>query len=790
MKNFLRPIAFALILSASLMCAPYADAAVNKDAVSTYDPSSLYRLGLAWDYPPYLMVDIPPTPGDAIFTQGPFPYIAPVMQKSGWITGHAGIYAGRKDNNNDGIEEYVTAESARFGVWYGYFYPMRRFEKGHGKMEDSFKKDTKIAQALKKIFGEKVSESAAIKKYDELLDGTYMGARNVELLTESPDEFVYRRKILEFSHNYILKNSDYNYEGFSSPITAFFFYKKNNTYGTGGYGKGHGEKFTCVGLVEAAFEYAGINLVPRYVEETNMGLTPLKQFLYTKPISKLFVKKGESLTFEVWHVIHGHRTFENPVKCENIPAGCSFDGKAFTVNSASMNVGTFEIEFVSVNFPDQRQKIRIFVTNENKRPNFDFKNVAEGYKGIEKVTDSLKASVEKINAAKGDNKKEHDQKLLAMVLNCTNIDDAVYIARNIQNGAARDVALLYSLRLANDINDLYKLSMFTDSSYTINKILYSPVGYKIAGIENAMKSIINASGLSLLYNMKCKSVLKDALKGDFVFDHSTNVKLKITFADVSKLDVSKIIGFINYLCQNPKELNKLENGYLIDLIQKRVYFGIANGEAAADDIRKKIDEMYKKSAASTKADKGDNKSNIVSDQLVVARFLYSMTQSLDTESKWLKDSLAAEKVFMKTASIGLAAVPGVSILASQVFSQTASGPFAKLNVTGKLSPELSALVARENADFNFASNSGRVEEETASVETETAKQNANAGIEISENSSPELKAAYDKYRNCYQKYVDTLNSGAPEDELSALAAELKASSEAYQKLSGKPADGR
>ncbi|HNY11083.1 MAG TPA: hypothetical protein PKK26_05775, partial [Candidatus Wallbacteria bacterium] len=643
MKNFLRPIVFALILSASLMCASYGDAASSKSAVSTYDPATLYKLGLAWDYPPYLMVDIPASPGDAIFSQGPFPYIAPVMQKSGWITGHAAIYAGRKDNNNDGIEEYVTAESARFGVWYGYFYPMRRFEKGHGKMEDSLKKDTTFSKTLKKLFGDNVAESAAIKKYDELLDGTYMGARNVDLLTESPDEFVYRRKILEFSHNYILKNSDYNYEGFSKPITALFFNKNNNTYGTGGYGKGHGEKFTCVGLVEAAYEYAGIDLVPRYIEETNLGLTPLKQFLYTKPISKLFVKKGESVTFEVWHVVHGHRTFENPVKCEPIPAGCSFDGKAFTVNSASMNTGTYEIEFASVNYPDQRQKIKIFITSENKLPNFDFKNVAVAYKGLEKISDSLKADVEKINGTKSYSKKEHDQKLLAMVLNCANVDDAVYIVRNIQNGGARDIALLYSLRLANDINDLYKLSMFTDSSTTINKILYSPVGYKLAGIDNAMKSIINASGFSLLYNMKCKNVLKDALKGDYVFDHSTNLNLKITFADVSKLDVSKIVGFISYLCQNPKEINKLENGYLIDLIQKRAYFGIANGEAAADDLRKKVDEMYKKSDAAAKQEKGDNQSNIISDQLVVARFLYSMTKSLDTEGKWLKESLAAEK---------------------------------------------------------------------------------------------------------------------------------------------------
>ena len=748
--------------------------------VSTYEPASLYKLGLAWDYPPYLLVNIPATPGDAIFTQGPFPYVAPVMQKSGWITGHAGLYVGRKDNNNDGIDEFVTAESARYGVWYGYFYPMHRFEKGHGKMEDYFKKDAAGAKLLKKVFGDDVAESDAIKKYDELLDGTYMGARNVDFLTESPDEFVYRRKILEFAHNYVLKNADYNYEGFSRPLMALLF-SSRNTQGTGGYGKGHSEQFTCVGLVEAAFEYAGINIVPKYIEEISIGLSPLKQFLYTKPVSKLFIKKGETVSFDVWHVIHGHRNFEHAVNCSNLIEGCSFDGKTFTADSSKMQVGTYEIEFSSVDYTDQKQKVKIIVSEANRLPNFDFKDVASDFKGIETVSQEIKDKVEAVGSSEG-SKKELDQKLLQVVLTSTSVDDAVYAAKNIKNGAARDIALLYSLKLANDVNDLYKLSMFTDSPLTVNKILYSPVGFRIQGIEKAMNKIINADGFSLFYNMKCSSVLKDSLKSDHVFDHGTNMKLQISFNDVSSLDVNKIMGFINYLCQNPTELNRLENSYLIALIQKRVYFGIANKEENADLLRSKISEMHKRYEMRIDSGSVGNKSN-VSDNLLAVRFLYSMTQSLDTDKKWLDDSLAAEKTFMKTATIALAGVPGAGTLLNQSCSETASGPFAKTGVIGKISSWLSSFVSKEEGVSDISSES--VSASSVSTETvEAAKAEFEVAAQAGENVSSEVKQAYDNYRLSYQKYVEAINSGtAGEEELSQLVNELSANADAYKKLS-------
>lgn len=778
----MKKIFVVLALFLTIPCAAGSAFSQNEVPVSDYDPNTLYSLGLAWDYPPYLLVDVPAIPGDAIFSQGPFPYIAPVLQKSGWITGHAGLYAGRKDHNNDGIEEFVTAEAARYGVWYGYFYPMYRFEKGHGRMDEYLKKDTAFVKFLKKTFGSDVAESSAVKKYDDLLDGTYMGARNVEFVTESPDEFAYRRKILEFAHNYVLKNSDYGYDGFKQPILSLFSNK--NTNGGGGFGMGHVEKFTCVGLVEASFEYAGVDLVPKFIQETNIGLTPLKQFLYTKPVSKVFLKKGEKISFGVWHVINGHRTFEPKVRCENLPAGCSFDGKVFTADSLALAPGKYTVEFKSLDYPDQHQKVTLFVSDKNRLPNFDFKDVEKDYKGITHESDAVKTAVDQIEAASGDSKKDHDQKLLKVVAECKSVDDVVYAVRKMKNGAVRDIALLYSLDKAGSINDLYKLSMFTDSKTAVNKILYSPLGYRIQGAETAFNKALGSDSFSLLYNMRAGKFLKEALQGDYIFSRTVNIPLKISYQDISRMDSAKILGFIKFLCANPKELNRLENGYLISLIQKRVYFGIASKEPAAEALREQIGALYKKQAASLTPEQNANRSNIVDDRLVVARFLYTMAQSLDVDKKWLDTSLEAEKTFMKALAPALP-IPGVASAVNSAMTETAVSPFAEMKIQGRLSPELASTIALATP---AASVSGRIEdpdsaEPSAEVsDVPSAAIQAQAGQTRAEASAPGASAAYERYKTAYRKYVEALNAGTDQKELDGLLEDLNASSQQYQKL--------
>jgi hypothetical protein len=72
-------------------------------------------------------------------------------------------------------------------------------------LDEWLEKDGELAKFMKSVFGENLSRTEFVKKYDDVLDGTFMGARTVDALSESPDEYEYRRKILEFSHTYVLE---------------------------------------------------------------------------------------------------------------------------------------------------------------------------------------------------------------------------------------------------------------------------------------------------------------------------------------------------------------------------------------------------------------------------------------------------------------------------------------------------------------------------------------------------------------------------------------------------------
>ena len=783
----------ALILSAMLL---FSGTANSKQAeISDYDPMLDYKIGMSWEFPPYLLVDVPAIPGDTLYSQGPLPHIAPIVRKSGWLPGHAALYVGKADNNNDGIEEFVTAEAARYGVWYAYFYPMYRFEKGHGRIDHYLDGDTKFAQLLKKTFGDDLSESDLVKKYDDSLDGTYMGARTISLLENTPDEYTYRRKILEYSHNYVLQNSDYSYESFTKPIAALFKTFSTNTQGAGNVGKGHNNKFTCVGLVEASYEYAGIDLVPGYSEETNIGLTPLKQFLYMKPVSIVYVKKGDNVQFDAWHVVSSKRNLDYGVNCVNMPAGCTFDGRTFKINSSAMNAGTYEVEFKSAAFSDQHQKIKIIVSNTSWRPNFDYKDAAKDYKGIESVSKEIEELVKNINAAEADdNKMEHDQKLLAVLSQCKNVDDVMAAAKNIKNGSARDVALLYGAGLADKISDLYKLTMLTDSLNTTNKILFSPVGYKIQGIEQAVNKLKSADGFSLFYNNKCSSELKKLLKTDYIFSKSVNLPFKLSYDDISKLDSKKIMEFINYLCANPKELNILENSYIIGLLQKRLYFGIANGEKAAGSLRDSIVSLYKANNASLSIDDNNDKLNIDNEKLNVARFLYSMTKAVDPESGWLDNALKAEKTFLSASNIALSGVPGTGNSFNSIFSSSSNSTFNFSIIKGNISDALKGFIGKEEGTAYVET--GSVSRESQNLEgdsingssgisnnTQSSLQKNQSEISLGENASAEVKEAYDRYKISYNAYIEALNRGESPDRLETLMRTFQANLEEYKKIS-------
>jgi hypothetical protein len=796
-----KKIAKNYLITGILLCVIFAAGdcfALEQVRTEDYDPVSLYKIGLAWDYPPYLLIDLPPEPGDMLFSQGPFPYIAPVMQKSGWITGHSGLYAGRKDHDGDGIEDYVTAESARYGVWYAHFYPLSRFEKGHGRMDEYLKTDTKITGLLKKAFGGDINEKSIIKKYDQLLDGTYMGARTIDALNDSPDEFTYRRKILEFAHNYILKNSKYSYDGFKQPVLSIF--NTLNTHGTGGYGKGHEEMFTCVGLAEACYEYAGLDIVPKYVEETNVGLTPLKQFLYSKPVSKIFVKKGDNQSFGVWHVIHGHKNYGPRVICENIPDGCSFDGREFKIDSNGMNIGTYEVEFVSAQYADQKQKVGIIITADNNLPLFDFKEIESNFKGIGRASDDVSAKVARaVFESKKANKKEGDQKLFACLDECKTVDDIVVVAKNIENGAARDIVILSGLKYASSINDLYKLAMFTDSNITVNKILFAPLGYTVPGISNVIAKLQKSSTFSLFFNRECAKELKKLNSSDFIFSHSVNIAFKISFKDIASMNVSKITGFLKFLCENPNELNKLENSYLIGLIQKRLYFALASGDKAAGEIRSAVTAMLDEAVLKVKAEKNPNRMNIMTNEQIVARFLNTMAQSFDIEGGWLDKSFAAEKTFMSGVYASAAAAPGLPAALNSALSSSAGNPFEELKIRGEVSPE---LMAKINADtgYNFSAGkaSGRVcNDAGTAVDNYGLISSAVNGVtglsdipeaaeaEAAASNNPAVMKAYQRYKTAYKKYVDALNAQAGEGELNEPGIELKAAFEQYQSALGR-----
>ncbi|MEZ7890375.1 MAG: hypothetical protein QMC67_01380 [Candidatus Wallbacteria bacterium] len=687
MFNKLKFFLFILLL---ITQAPHAYA--RQAEVADYDPMSSYPTGMAWNFPPYLLVDLPPSPGDAIYSQGPIPRIAPFLPKSGWIPGHTGIFISKNKNKTDGTETYMAAEACRYGVWYVYFYPLYRFEKGHGRVDDFFAKNDYFARSLKLIPGVELFMKTFFKDYDSALDGTYMGARTLAFLEDNPNEYLYRRKIIEYANNCVLMNSSYNYEAFVKPLVSIFY--SLNTQGTGQTGKGHNERYTCVGLVEAGYEYAGIDIIPSYAEETDFGVTPLKQFLYMKPVSRIKLKQGEKTNFGVWHVVNGKKTFNYGIKCSKLPQGCTFKNHNFKINSSLMAPGTYEVEFASTAFKNQTQKIKIIILKNHNQDEFKISEKMESLNLDSYISPELKSILQEITiSVKNSSSVESDKKMLKLMFHCTGIAEAILIIKNIKNPNIRDIALLYSIGLAKTPEELHRLTNYTEWSLTTNKILFSPLGYEIAGIDKCLTRLINYENFIPFYEGQCLIELQNMLSGNYLFKQSVNIPLKISYNDIAALNESKIIEFIDYLCTNPNELNVLENSYLISLIQKRIYFAAANNDPSAAGVKSAILRLYKEYSAAIDIKKNNNLA-IENKKLITARFLRSMALSADAENKWLEQAFLVEKNFLIAMNVNCHQIPGISQPVNELYSSSSDNQFNPLLAHGTLSEYLKDFILK------------------------------------------------------------------------------------------------
>ena len=172
-----------------------------------------------------------PQPGDLLYCLGSI-----FSDKGhGWRPGHVGIYVGEKTWNG---QQYNVIEALGDGVQRRYYNPISKFSNG----------------------------------------SIYMGAREPKDFTLTSNQ---RRLIVEYAEEQIGKP----YAWIQTTAGVLFGLAKGSLV-KGGLGS-----FNCVGLAEAAYEYAGANngegLVPELQEETGAGdisgaLTPAEQYNYTK----------------------------------------------------------------------------------------------------------------------------------------------------------------------------------------------------------------------------------------------------------------------------------------------------------------------------------------------------------------------------------------------------------------------------------------------------------------------------------------------------------------------------
>ncbi len=170
---------------------------------------------------------------------------------TGWRPGHVGIYVGEKSWNG---QRYNVIEALGHGVQRSYYNPISNFSNG----------------------------------------SVYMGAREPKNFTLTSNQ---RRLIVEYAEEQIGKP----YAWVQTTVGVLFGLAKGSLV-KGGIGS-----YNCVGLAEAAYEYAGTNngdgLVPYLQEETGFGdvpgaLTPAEQYNYTKPATGISPGSGNNSSLE------------------------------------------------------------------------------------------------------------------------------------------------------------------------------------------------------------------------------------------------------------------------------------------------------------------------------------------------------------------------------------------------------------------------------------------------------------------------------------------------------------
>jgi len=188
-----------------------------------------------------------PQPGDLLYK---FSKLPPANINEGWCSGHVGIYVGEKYDEEE-KKPYNVIEALLGGVTRSYHSPISEFGG----------------------------------------NSIYLGAREPKsgLLDEQ------RNKIVAFAENAV--GTPYS---FIDTLTSMIY----SGLGRGNLVKGYGNDFNCVGLAEAAYEYAGIDLVSNYDEGNEIYgpyhiLTPAEQYNKTVPAD------GYSDEQAIRDVIHG-----------------------------------------------------------------------------------------------------------------------------------------------------------------------------------------------------------------------------------------------------------------------------------------------------------------------------------------------------------------------------------------------------------------------------------------------------------------------------------------------------
>jgi len=173
-----------------------------------------------------------PQPGDLLYKFSKFPPLLNINE--GWCSGHVGIYVGEKYDEEE-EKPYNVIEALLGGVTRSYHSPISEFG------------DNSI----------------------------YLGAREPKsgLLQEQ------RNKIVAFAENAV--GTPYS---LIDTVSTMVF----SGLGRGNLVKGYGNDFNCVGLAEAAYEYAGVDLVSNYDEGNEIYgpchiLTPAEQWFNTVP---------------------------------------------------------------------------------------------------------------------------------------------------------------------------------------------------------------------------------------------------------------------------------------------------------------------------------------------------------------------------------------------------------------------------------------------------------------------------------------------------------------------------